>query len=164
MGWGAFWVVFVVVVIAAYLGVGDKRVAKARPFTAFLVAIAMLAAAAPFALPKSQAEAAPKRGMDAVAAPPEFTVPNDRATYTVLALSRRSDGIVEISTRRSGPSGVSYSESAIDCDARLSGYIREGDSLAAFKSAPRQSPQLERLVVGSLADMRARWACKHAPA
>ena len=37
-------------------------------------------------------------------------------------------------------------------------------SQASAETAPRMSPVLSALEIGSISDMRARWACKHAPA
>lgn len=108
-------------------------------------------------------QAAPMRGPTG-AAPAEagapLRIPSDpRADYLVLALSKRPDGYMFIRTRRAGPSGLSYSEAAIDCVNWLSATIREGERLDEMLAREERTLQFGTLVEGSISDVKARYAC-----
>ena len=49
-----------------------------------------------------------------------IAVPSDpRARYELVGKVRRDDGLVEITTRRQGPSGTSFARREVDCRRRM---------------------------------------------
>jgi len=79
------------------------------------------------------------------------------AKYFVTGIDRRTDGLVEISTRREGSSGTSFAIRLVQCDPLRFGYIAESDTEAELVRDP--SPQLTELVAGSVSDVVAKHAC-----
>jgi len=65
--------------------------------------------------------------------------------------------MIEISTRRDGPSGKSFAIRLVQCEPLRLGYIAEGDSEADLVRDP--APKLTQLVNGSISDVVAKHAC-----
>jgi len=67
----------------------------------------------------------------AAQAGPRISVPSDpRAAYELISRSTLPNGRLSVVTKRSGPSGVSYSRREIDCRAMTFRYTGEGDTPA----------------------------------
>lgn len=87
-----------------------------------------------------------------------LAIPSDpRANYYVTAMAKRTDGMIEVSTRREGPSGNSFAIRLIQCEPLRFGYISEGDTEADLVRDP--SPKLTDLLIGSISDVVAKHAC-----
>ncbi|WP_152599623.1 hypothetical protein [Hoeflea sp. BAL378] len=87
-----------------------------------------------------------------------INVPSDpKAKYFVVKNDTRVDGMVEVTTRREGPSGTSFAIRLIQCEPLLSGYIAEGDTVSDLTHKNR--PTLSELVDGSISDVIAKYAC-----
>jgi hypothetical protein len=82
-------------------------------------------------------------------------VPTDsKARYTVTNLKRTEEGLVEITTRRDGPSGTSTAKRLIDCDGKRFAYT-EDDGVAV------PNPTLGPLVAGSISYYVSDYACSN---
>jgi hypothetical protein len=95
-----------------------------------------------------------------VAAAQPIPVPSDpRARYEAVSVDKRRDGLVEIITRRQGPSGTSFARREVDCRQRLFRYIGEGDTLEqAKRPAPNWSEPLRLDPLGqNSATCRTSW-------
>jgi hypothetical protein len=90
-----------------------------------------------------------------------ISVPSDaRARYEAVSTTKRPDGLVEIITRRQGPSGMSFARREVDCRRRTFRYVGEGDTL---EEAKRQGPnpgQMAELVQGSISWHVVQFACR----
>ncbi len=92
-----------------------------------------------------------------------LVVPSDsNAKYYVRGIVRRSDGLIEIDTRREGPSGTSFAVRLVQCEPLLSGYIAEADTEADLVRNP--APELSVLVADSISDVIAKHACTNTDA
>lgn len=90
----------------------------------------------------------------------EISVPTDaRAEYHLISKAERTDGFLEVVTRRDGPSGRSYSRRIIDCDAMTFAYAGEGDSWAEFSSASKTPDKQAVLTPGSISTYVSVFAC-----
>jgi hypothetical protein len=81
------------------------------------------------------------------------SVPSDpRASYWIISKNKMANGNLEVLTRRSGPSGESYSRREIDCGAGTVRYIGEGDTLdEAKQDSPNpgeMTPPLSESITG----------------
>ncbi|EAA6275728.1 hypothetical protein PHL84_001411 [Salmonella enterica] len=78
-----------------------------------------------------------------------FSVPTDsKASYTVLEKTRSGD-MVTITTKREGPSGVSYSKRLYDCTASTVKYLGSGDTIEQMNSSapdPNMAPIIDRSI------------------
>ncbi|AMY68204.1 hypothetical protein [Frigidibacter mobilis] len=108
------------------------------------------------------AEVKPELGVaSAGATETEVKVASDpQARYFAYDLTRRDDGLVEVSTRRVGPSGTSFAIRLVQCDPLMFAYLAEADT----KSDLRRSavPAFSVLVDGSISDVISRYACEAA--
>jgi hypothetical protein len=78
-------------------------------------------------------------------------VPSDpRAHYTELARRPIGPGKVEITTRRTGPVGSSYSIREYDCRAMTFRYVGTGDSLAEAQRRAEPASAMTPLFRGSI--------------
>lgn len=94
----------------------------------------------------------------AVAQP--ISVPSDpRARYEALEIAPRRNGLLEIVTRRDGPSGTSFAVREVDCRGDRFRYVGEGDTLVEAKRRT-DSNRLAPLVEGSISWHVARFACR----
>ncbi|KMK66035.1 hypothetical protein [Puniceibacterium sp. IMCC21224] len=85
-------------------------------------------------------------------------IPSDpKAMYFVLGIDGRTDGRIEITTRREGPSGTSFAIRLVQCEPLLFGYIADGDSQADLVREP--APEMTELVDGSISDVISKAAC-----
>lgn len=92
----------------------------------------------------------------------QVVVPSDpKAKYTVLAMEKKKQKIVHITTQREGPSGRSFSQREIDCARYVFRYLGDGDTLDEIK-ASKPDPNFGSLVNGSISDVIASYACKKA--
>lgn len=90
-----------------------------------------------------------------------ITVPSDpRARYEAESLTRRADGLVEIITRREGPSGTTFARREVDCRRRLFRYVGEGNSLEQAKRPAPNPGQMASLVEGSISYHVVQFACR----
>lgn len=89
-----------------------------------------------------------------------ISVPSDSAKYQLLELSIRVDGTVEITTKRQGKSGVSYSKRLVDCSNGTAKYLGDGDSLEKMKGS-KEDAEMWPLVDGSISSHIAAYACSH---
>jgi hypothetical protein len=88
-----------------------------------------------------------------------ISVPSDpKARYWAVEGKRTSPTMVEILTRREGPSGTSYSLRQIDRAQRQFRYLDDGDTLAAAKNGTA-SPRMGSLMSGSISTEVADYAC-----
>ncbi|HCA5737346.1 TPA: hypothetical protein MXQ19_002137 [Citrobacter freundii] len=88
-----------------------------------------------------------------------FTVPTDsKASYTVLEKTRSGD-MSTITTKREGPSGVSYSKRLYDCKASTVKYLGSGDTIEQMNgSAP--DPNMAPIIDRSIAYYVGQKACR----
>jgi hypothetical protein len=90
-------------------------------------------------------------------------VPSDpRASYVALDIKPKPRGMVEVLTRRDGPSGVSFSLREIDCGRRTFRYIGEGDTrdeVARASARSRPGNTMGPLTDGSISTHVANFAC-----
>lgn len=92
---------------------------------------------------------------------PPLNVPADpKAEYDVLELIRRDDGLLEITTKRTGSSGVSYSKRLVDCDKMQMKYLGDGSTIEKM-NASSASPRMSRLITGSSSHAASVYACRH---
>jgi hypothetical protein len=90
-----------------------------------------------------------------------IAVPSDpRARYELVRKVRRDDGLVEITTRRQGPSGTSFARREVDCRRRLFRYLSEGDTLEEARRPAPSPGRMSPLFDGSISDHIARFACR----
>jgi hypothetical protein len=96
-----------------------------------------------------------------VAAAQSIPVPSDpRARYEAVSVDKRRDDLVEIITRRQGPSGTSFARREVDCRRRLFRYIGEGDTLEQAKRPAPNPGQMAALVDGSISWHVVQFACR----
>lgn len=89
----------------------------------------------------------------------KITIPSDsKAEYTVLSKGTQGD-LKTIVTKRSGSSGVSYSERAYDCNNHTVKYLGSGDTLEQMKASGADK-NMGEIFTGSIADFVGREACK----
>jgi hypothetical protein len=88
------------------------------------------------------------------------SVPTDpSAKYTILEITKRSGGMVEVTTRRAGTSGTSYSKRLVDCVNGTFKYLGEGDTIEEMKNS-KPSPSMAQLVRGSISTYVSEHACR----
>jgi len=93
-----------------------------------------------------------------------FTVPADtKAKYQLIAVSKNMDGVLVATTRRTGPSGSSYSVREIDCARQLFKYVGDGDTLEEAKTPLRNPGKMATLVEGSSSHAAVQIACSNSP-
>jgi hypothetical protein len=96
----------------------------------------------------------------AAQAGPKISVPSDpRAAYELVSRSTLPNGRLSVVTKRSGPSGVSYSRREIDCRAMTFRYTGDGDSLAAL-DRPYAKGTMGPLTPQSISTYVAQAACR----
>ncbi len=89
-----------------------------------------------------------------------ISVPSDtRVRYSLIELKRRTNGYMEITTRRDGQSGTSFSTRLVDCAGGRFGYLADGDSEEEFEHSRKGSTSLEELSYGSASYWIALRAC-----
>ena len=87
-------------------------------------------------------------------------VPSDpKAKYTLLEAKERGDSLVEILTRRVGPSGISYSKRLTNCGNATFKYIAEGNTLDTMKPKTYSNP-MGPLTFGSISMYVSAYACE----
>jgi hypothetical protein len=88
-----------------------------------------------------------------------IAVPTDpSAQYTVLKVGGKHQNR-SIVTKRTGPSGTSYSKRLYDCSAGNVKYLGSGDTLEEMRRS-RPEPQMAPVVPRSIADYVGRAACE----
>ncbi len=89
-----------------------------------------------------------------------YSAPGDpNATYSLLSVKPGKGGNIIAMTRRTGSSGVSYSNREIDCEAQLARYIGEGDSLDEAEKLSPNPGSMAPLVEGSSTHAAVQAAC-----
>jgi hypothetical protein len=90
----------------------------------------------------------------------EIPVPSDtRAKYYFLEKGGTADRPT-LTTKRAGPSGISYSKRLFDCDAQTFRYLGEGDSIEAMeRTLPNPDEKMSDLVEGSISWWLWSYAC-----
>lgn len=95
----------------------------------------------------------------ALAAEKALNIPSDpNARFAVLEVGGDWPNRT-IVTRRTGPSGTSYSKRLYDCAAMTVKYLGSGDTLAQMDASP-PDPRMGPIVAGSIADYVGREACR----
>lgn len=90
-----------------------------------------------------------------------IAIPSDsRARYEAISVTKRQDGLVEIITRRQGPSGTSFARREVDCRRRMFRYIGEGDTLEEAQRPAPNPGQMAALVKGSISYEVVQFACR----
>lgn len=90
-----------------------------------------------------------------------IAVPSDpRARYELVGKVRRDDGLVEITTRRQGPSGTSFARREADCRRRMFRYLGEGDTLEEARRPAPHPGRMSPLFDGSISGHIVRFACR----
>ncbi len=93
-----------------------------------------------------------------------ISVPSDRkARYYLLAKAKRPDGLLEITTKRDGSSGESFSTRVVDCAAGRFEYAADGDSWEDFQHSRHEPASLSPLTYGSVSYYVALHACGNLP-
>ena len=94
---------------------------------------------------------------------PPLKVPADPyASYEVIDINQRSDGMIEIVTKRTGKSGTSYSKRLVNCQNQTAKYLGDGDTLEQMEKS-KASPRMGPLVEGSSTHAAAMYACSYGP-
>lgn len=95
----------------------------------------------------------------ALAGANQIQVPTDsNATYTLL--EKGSQGSLRtITTKREGPSGVSFSQRIYDCDLSEVKYLGSGDTLEEMQNS-QPDPNMAPIVSESIAYYLGKEACK----
>lgn len=92
----------------------------------------------------------------------KIDVPSDpRASYELVEMVVRADGLKEITTMRDGPSGISYALRLVECPSTASGYLSEGDTLEEVATNKKDMTELIVPVADSISGVIADWACKN---
>ena len=93
----------------------------------------------------------------------QIDVPSDpRASYFLLDLSRKSPAnLVTITTKRIGPSGISFARRLVNCRNMTFRYTGDADTLEELRRQNLKGP-MGPLVDGSISDVISRYACEHA--
>ena len=87
-------------------------------------------------------------------------VPSDPgATYGLINVAEAEGGLIEVTTVRRGPSGVSYARRLVDCAEMTFTYT--GDSDSADLPQVEDPAPMSALVSGSISDHVATYACSH---
>ncbi len=74
-------------------------------------------------------------------------VPSDtRASYTVLQLTPRPDGLVELLNQRVGPSGTSFARREVDCRNNQFRFLGDGETLEQAQR-PLKVPQVSQRLI-----------------
>ena len=111
--------------------------------------------------PSSDVEmpAAPTPPADEAGTP--YSAPADpNATYTLLGVKPGRGGNIIALTRRTGPSGTSYSNREIDCGEQLARYIGEGDTREEAERPAPNPGNMAMLVEGSSTWAAVQAACE----
>ena len=88
-----------------------------------------------------------------------YRIPSDsKATYEVLEKTGKGKKRI-ITTKRTGPSGTSYSKREYDCELAKVRYIGTGDTLQEMQSSKPDS-KLTGIVDGSIASYIGGVACE----
>jgi hypothetical protein len=102
--------------------------------------------------------------MDEPTAQPEHHGPvidvwsDSKAAYTDEGSGVLPNGNLWITTRRDGPSGVSFAKREIDCGAGMFRYLQEGDTLESMTDdAPSE---MAPLTEGSISTLVSDYACR----
>lgn len=99
---------------------------------------------------------------DAVLAQP-IAVPSDsRAEYTVLQVTPKPNGLVEILSQRVGPSGTSFAMREVNCRTNQARYIGEGDTRAEAMRRKNPPWKMGPLFEGSISWHVSQFACQRA--
>ncbi len=81
-----------------------------------------------------------------------------RADYEVVEISGKTAGRVKVLSKRTGPSGTSYSRRECDCVGNAFRYLGDGATLAAMRaSLPEKT--MTRLTAGSVSSHVCEFAC-----
>lgn len=89
----------------------------------------------------------------------QIQVPTDsRASYYALAVEDLGNGIVEITTKRVAPSGVSFSKRSIKCHRSEFKYLGDGDTYEEMIASKPKS-NYAALVDGSISHYVSLYAC-----
>lgn len=102
-------------------------------------------------IPKLKSEALAQTAAEMQSRSHEVQVPSDgKARYFLVWLQRRTDGYIEVTTRREGPSGTSYSTRLVDCRGKRFGYLADGDSLEEWRESRTKATKLGPLEPDSI--------------
>ena len=92
-----------------------------------------------------------------------INVPTDAKTkYTALNITKRDDGLVEVTTKREGISGTTYSKRLVDCANSQFMYLGSGDTLEKMNSGGQADSKMASLTEGSASTYVSAYACQNA--
>lgn len=95
----------------------------------------------------------------AFAADTTFQIPTDtKAKYNIIDVSK-TGVMATITTKREGPSGVSYSKRLYDCNAWTVKYLGDGDTIEEMNDSSPDS-SMSQIVDSSIAYYIGQKACK----
>jgi hypothetical protein len=94
----------------------------------------------------------------AAAGEPIYVPTDPQVEYTALSIEQRSDGLVEIVTRRVSWAETSYAKRLVDCDNALFTYLGDGSSLETMEQGYHVS-KMAPLVEGSISYFVSLHAC-----
>ena len=94
-------------------------------------------------------------------AQPISVLSDSRAKYTALDVKAKDKGLVEILTRREGPSGTSFARREIDCANARFRYLGQGDTREQAMQAMQANmvDTMGPLTDGSISTYVAAFAC-----
>ncbi|MGP2486914.1 hypothetical protein ACTUTK_06970 [Pantoea ananatis] len=88
-----------------------------------------------------------------------ISIPTDtRARYTILDKVKKGSSAT-ITTKREGPSGVSFSKRLYNCSAWTVKYLGDGETIEQMKSS-KPDQNMSTIVENSIADYLGKQACR----
>jgi hypothetical protein len=112
-------------------------------------------------LPGTKAEATYLAARTARFEPIPVKVPGDPAGYAVLDVQVRTDGLIEILSRRATISETSYARRLVDCSNWTFSYLAEGDRPESLSLISPDQRMVE-LVEGSASTHISSYGCRAA--
>lgn len=142
-----------------WLGMFAVVVPKDEPATPIARPAPTVAAVQPI-LAVQQAPPAPMaKGRQGAYVGDNIPVSSDlRAVYEVVEISGKAAGRVKILSKRTGPSGTSYSRRECDCVGNAFRYLGDGATMAAMRASPPEKT-MTRLTAGSVSSYVCQFAC-----
>jgi hypothetical protein len=92
-----------------------------------------------------------------------INIPTDtEAKWAILSVTKRSDGLVEVISRRVGSSVTNYSKRLVDCANSRFMYLGSGDTLEKMKGGGGADSKMAALTEGSVSTYVSAYACQNA--
>lgn len=142
-----------------WLGMFAVVVPKDQPATSTARAAPTVAAAQPILAVQQVPPAPVSKGRQGAYVGDNIPVSSDlRAVYEVVEISGKTAGRVKILSKRTGPSGTSFSRRECDCVGDAFRYLGDGATLAAMRASPPEQ-SITRIVAGSVSSYVCEFAC-----